>query len=179
MPTPSPATACSRVASPSHSACIASPSAVAAAAVTSSLAAITRGRRVSQNSSATIDRVDHSAPTDVAPTRNASAAPTAATDTAPSTPSPASENGGGCRKVESGICSAVTGGPHHCSTGTSSGRVGSLRHCCRPSVLSWICSCCACRASARLSGVGDRNASRRDDQRRDPAEQGQREQDAG
>ena len=54
---------------------------------------MTRVRRGSQNSSATIDRLDHSAPIEVAPSRNASAAVPAATAIPPAGSASARTNG--------------------------------------------------------------------------------------
>jgi hypothetical protein len=129
--------------------CAATPSTAAPTARTTSLVAITRIRRGAQNSSATIERVDHSAPIHVAPIRKASAAASPAKPMAPAVPASARSKGAFGRKPSTPpMSSSVSGGPQYMSGSSPSGIGAFSRQSSRPtSFSSRIWSTCACAAA--------------------------------
>ncbi len=150
---------------PHHSNWPTRPSSAQAPISTPSLTRMTLSRRGSQNSSATIARLDHSAPTQVAPIRKASAAVATATASPPAGSASARMNGVLSRNCSTGKFSAVLTGPHcnssslTCSSdrpgGRSErvGRFGSDRHCSRNRFCSTTISATLRSAAASCSGV--------------------------
>ena len=128
---------------------------------------ITRSRRGTQNSSATIDRVDHSAPIQVAPTTNGQRRRPAPAK--PRAPTPARVG-----EVERGLVeerldaadvlarSAAARRPPRASASAGAGSPGSSRHCCRNCLVRRRGSGrpAAC-ASAKSASAGVPNLSQR------------------
>ena len=125
----------------------------AASARTPSFAAITWIRRGTQNSSATSERVDHSAPIQVAPPgrpATAAAAPKP-TPRRPARPEVERRLGRNRSTLKS---AAVVGGPQTSSGATSvRAGLGLSRHCCAALVLIWQI-CCIAAGRARSAAVG-------------------------